>query len=151
MFGDGGSPAQRAARAKKSGSILDSVAEEAAELANTLGHSDRSKLNEYLDSVRDMEQRIQGAEAQSAQSFELPDRPVSVPDNFEQYTKMMVMRYRADLTRVASLILARELSGRTYPMIGIPGQHHLISHHRDDAELMSQKARIDTFHVQLLA
>ena len=64
---------------------------------------------------------------------------------------LQIMAFRADLTRVFSMIMARELSGRTYPMIGIPGQHHLISHHRDDAELMSQKARIDTYHVQMLA
>ena len=81
--------------------------------------------------------------------------PSDIPDTFEKHTKLMfdlqVMAYRADLTRVFSLIMARELSGRTYPMIGIPGQHHLISHHRDDKELMSQKARIDTYHVQMLA
>jgi hypothetical protein len=106
--------------------------QETQSLASTLGNSDRGKLNEYLDSVRDIEQ----------------------PERFEEHTKLMVdlqiMAYRADLTRVASMILARELSGRTYPMIGIPGQHHLISHHRDDKELMAQKARIDTYHVQLL-
>jgi hypothetical protein len=155
LFGDGGSAAQRAARTKKAGSILDSVMEEASGLASSLGNSDRSKLGEYLDSVRDLEQRIQGTETKTAQNFELPDRPVGIPDSFEEHTKLMfdlqIMAYRADLTRVFSMILARELSGRTYPMIGIPGQHHLISHHRDDAELMSQKARIDTYHVQMLA
>ncbi|HEV8415647.1 MAG TPA: DUF1552 domain-containing protein [Bryobacteraceae bacterium] len=154
LFGDGGSAAQRAARTKKAGSILDSVMEEASGLASTLGNSDRSKLGEYLDSVRDLEQRIQGTESKTAENFELPDRPVGIPDSFEEHTKLMfdlqIMAYRADLTRVFSMILARELSGRTYPMIGIPGQHHLISHHRDDAELMSQKARIDTYHVQML-
>ncbi|MCU1335732.1 MAG: hypothetical protein JWO19_1313, partial [Bryobacterales bacterium] len=155
LFGDGGSSAQRLARAKKTGSILDSVMEEASGLANSLGSSDRSKLGEYLDSVRDIEQRIQSAETQGVQNLELPDRPIGIPDSFEQHTKLMfdlqIMAFRADLTRVFSLIMARELSGRTYPMIGIPGQHHLISHHRDDAELMSQKARIDTYHVQMLA
>jgi hypothetical protein len=155
LFGDGGTGAQRLARAKKAGSILDSVAREASSLSTTLGNSDRSKLSEYLDSVRDVEQRIHGAEKQDAQSIELPDRPVGIPDSFEEHTKLMfdlqIMAFRADLTRVFSLIMARELSGRTYPMIGIPGQHHLISHHRDDAELMSQKARIDTYHVQMLA
>jgi hypothetical protein len=154
LFGDGGSSAQRLARAKKTGSILDSVMEEASGLAASLGNSDRSKLGEYLDSVRDIEQRIQGSETH-AQSLELPDRPVGIPASFEEHTKLMfdlqIMAFRADLTRVFSLIMARELSGRTYPMIGIPGQHHLISHHRDDAELMSQKARIDTYHVQMLA
>jgi hypothetical protein len=155
LFGDGGSRDQRLARTKKTGSILDSVMEEASDLANTLGNSDRSKLGEYLDSVREVEQRIQTAEKQGGESIELPDRPIGIPDSFEQHTKLMfdlqIMAFRADLTRVFSLIMARELSGRTYPMIGIPGQHHLISHHRDDAELMSQKARIDTYHVQMLA
>jgi hypothetical protein len=155
LFGDGGSRDQRLARTKKTGSILDSVMEEASDLANTLGTSDRSKLGEYLDSVREVEQRIQTAEKQGGESIELPDRPIGIPDSFEQHTKLMfdlqIMAFRADLTRVFSLIMARELSGRTYPMIGIPGQHHLISHHRDDAELMSQKARIDTYHVQMLA
>jgi len=155
LFGDGGSRAQRVAVTKKTGSILDSVADEASDLANTLGNSDRSKLDEYLDSVREVEQRIQGAEKQAGQSLELPERPIGIPDSFDQYAKLMfdlqIMAFRADLTRVFSLIVARELSGRTYPMIGIPGQHHLISHHRNDPELMSQKARIDTYHVQLLA
>jgi hypothetical protein len=155
LFGDGGSRDQRLARTKKTGSILDSVMEEASDLANTLGNSDRSKLGEYLDSVREVEQRIQTAEKQGGESIELPDRPIGIPDSFEQHTKLMfdlqIMAFRADLTRVFSMIIARELSGRTYPMIGIPGQHHLISHHRDDADLMSQKARIDTYHVQMLA
>jgi hypothetical protein len=155
LFGDGGSSAQRLARSKKTGSILDSVMEEASGLASSLGNSDRSKLGEYMESVRDIEQRIQTTESKTAQNFELPDRPVGIPDSFEEHTKLMfdlqIMAYRADLTRVFSLIMARELSGRTYPMIGIPGQHHLISHHRDDADLMSQKARIDTYHVQMLA
>ncbi len=156
LFGDGGSAAQRLARTQKEGSILDSVMDEARGLANSLGNSDRGKLNEYLDSVRDIEQRIQGAEKQGvAQAIDLPERPIGIPASFEEHTKLMfdlqVMAYRADLTRVFSMIIARELSGRTYPEIGIPGQHHLISHHRDDKELMSQKARIDTYHVQMLA
>ncbi len=155
LFGDGGTREQRMARAKKTGSILDSVADEASSLSATLGNSEKSKLAVYLDSVRDIEQRIQSAENESAVNFELPDRPVGIPESFEAHTKLMfdlqILAYRSDITRVFSMILARELSGRTYPMIGIPGQHHLISHHRDDAELMSQKARIDTYHVQMLA
>ncbi len=156
LFGDGGTSAQRLARAQNEGSILDSVMQETQTLAGTLGNSDKGKLNEYLDSVRDIEQRIQTAEKSgAADNFELMDRPIGIPASFEAHTKLMfdlqIMAYRADLTRVASMIIARELSGRTYPMIGIPGQHHLISHHRDDKELMSQKARIDTYHVQMLA
>ena len=120
------------------------------------GNSDRSKLSEYLDSVREIEQRIQNAETQGAQNpSNCRTAPSASRTASKQHTKLMfdlqVMAFRADLTRVFSLIMARELSGRTYPMIGIPGQHHLISHHRDDPELMSQKARIDTYHVQMLA
>ena len=155
FFGDGGNSAQRAAQARKTGSILDSVSAEASRLASRLGGSDRSKLSEYMDSVREIEQRVQGAESNVAESIELPDRPIGIPATFEEHTKLMfdlqLMAFRADITRVFSMIMARELSGRSYPSIGIPGQHHLISHHRDDAELMAQKARIDTHHVQMLA
>lgn len=155
LFGDGGSSAQRAAQTRETGSILDSVMQEASDLAATLGNSDRSKLGEYLDSVREIESRIQTAEKEGEQSINLPDRPIGIPDSFDQYTKLMfdlqVLAFQADLTRVFTFMMARELSGRTYPQIGIPGQHHLISHHRDDKELMSQKARIDTYHVQLLS
>jgi hypothetical protein len=155
LFGDGGSGAQRLARVQKEATILDSVREEAGSLAASLGQSDRSKLTEYLDSVREVETRIQSAEKAGPGNIDLPDRPVGIPASFEAHTKLMfdlqLIAFRADLTRVFSMILARELSGRTYPMIGIPGQHHLISHHRDDAELMSQKARIDTYHVSMCA
>lgn len=150
-----GTTAQRLARAQKNASILDSIADEANSLAATLGNSDRSKISEYLDSVREVEQRIQNAEKETAEDIELPDRPIGIPASFEQHIKLMfdlqIIALQADLTRVFSMIVARELSFRTYPMIGIPGQHHLISHHRDDPDLMSQKARIDTYHVQMLA
>ena len=155
LFGDGGTGAQRLARARKRASILDSVMQEAGSLATSLGSSDRSKLNEYLDSVREVEQRIQAAEKQGVTFVELPERPVAVPENFEAHIKLMfdlqLMAFQMDLTRVFTMIVARELSGRAYPMIGIPNQHHNISHHRDDKELMAQKARIDTYHVQMLA
>lgn len=153
LFGDGGSPAQRLAQAQDTGSILDSVTQEANRLASTLGAQDRSKLSEYLDSVRDIEQRIQNIEAKGQQSIDLPDRPVDVPATFEDHTKMMfdlqVLAFRADVTRVFSMILARELSSRTYPNIGVPEQHHAVSHHRNDPELIAKKAKIDTYHVQL--
>jgi hypothetical protein len=155
LFGDGGSGAQRLARIKKRASILDSVMQEAGSLATSLGSSDKAKLNEYLESVREVEMRIHKAEKQGVQSMEILDRPVGVPDNFDEYCKLMidlqVMALRTDTTRVFTFLLARELSNRTYPMIGAPGSHHLTSHHRDDKELMAQKARIDTYHVQQLA
>jgi hypothetical protein len=154
LFGDGGSAAQRLALAKTEGSILDSVAGEVNRLEGTLGHGDRTKLNEYLDSVREIEQRIQNTEARGAQSIELPERPVDVPETFEEHTKLMfdlqTLAFRADATRVFTLIMARELSSRTYPNIGVPEQHHAVSHHRNDPQLIAKKAKIDNYHVQLL-
>jgi len=154
LFGDGGNATERKARMKNSGSILDSVLEETSDLTSLLGRSDTSKLNEYLDSIREVERGIQASEGQVAESLELPDRPVGIPSAFEDHCKLMfdlqLMAFRADITRVFSMVMARELSGRSYANIGVPGNHHLISHHRNDAQLMEQKARIDTYHIQML-
>src|ERR1700734_2374442 len=90
LFGDGGSAGQRMARMKRNGSILDSVMEEVSGLDKMLGPGDRTKLNEYLDSVREIEQRIQGVEARGAQSIELPERPTDIPDPFEEHIKLML-------------------------------------------------------------
>jgi len=155
LFGDGGSAADRAARARRTGSLLDSVGEEVRYLARTLGSGDTRKLNEYLESVREIEQRIQHTEAQGELSVELPDRPIDIPDSFEEHTKLMLdlvaLAFRADVTRVFTMIFARELSTRTFPNIGVPEQHHPTSHHRNDPELIAKKAKIDTYHVQLLS
>ena len=155
LFGDGGTAAERLAHIRKTGSILDSVTQEVSRLAGTLGAGDRGKLDEYLESVRDIEQRIQNAERQGAQTFELPERPVDVPATFDEHTKLMfdlqVLGFRADVTRVTSMIMSRELSPMTFPQIGVPEQHHPTSHHRNDPELIAKKAKIDTYEVQLLA
>ena len=155
LFGDGGTAAERLAHIRKTGSILDSVSQEVSRLAGTLGADDRGKLSEYLDSVRDVEQRIQNAERQGAQTFELPERPVDVPAAFEDHTKLMfdlqVLGFRADVTRVSSMIMSRELSSMTFGQIGVPEQHHAVSHHRNDPELIAKKARIDVYQAQLLA
>jgi Protein of unknown function (DUF1552) len=155
LFGDGGTAAQRLARMKTNGSILDSVMQETSSLDKTLGPADRSKLNEYLQSVREIEQRIQNVEARGLQSIDLPQRPVDVPANFEDHIRLMfdlqVLGFQADVTRVFTMMVCRELSARTYPQIGVPEQHHPTSHHRNDPELISKKAKIDTYHVQLLA
>jgi hypothetical protein len=155
LFGDGGSAADRMARVKRSGSILDSVIEEVGSLDRTLGSGDRTKLKEYLDSVREIEQRVQNVEARGIQSIELPDRPTDIPAGFEEHIKLMydlqALAFRADITRVFTMMVCRELSPRTYPQIGVPDQHHPCSHHRNDPELIVKKAKIDTYHVRLLA
>ena len=156
LFGDGGSAADRRAQVRQTGSILDSVTQEALSLERTLGASDRNKLSEYLDSVRDLEQRIGRAEARGEQEeIELPDRPIDIPENFEEYAGLMfdllALAYQADVTRVGTLMMARETSPRTFPQIGVPDQHHTVSHHRNDPDYIARKAKIDTYHVSLLA
>jgi len=154
LFGDGGSTEERLARARSDASILDSVRAEASRLAGTLGAGDKRKLGEYLDSVREIEQRIQHTELQPVQ-LELPDRPTDIPASFEVHTKLMfdlqVLAFRADITRVFSMIMSRELSSRTFASIGVPEQHHAVSHHRDDAGLIAKKAKIDVLQAQMCA
>ncbi|MGD8339451.1 MAG: DUF1552 domain-containing protein [Gammaproteobacteria bacterium] len=155
LFGDGGSSEERFARLGVTRSILDSVLDEAGRLAGTLGASDTRKLDEYLDSVREIERRIQSAEAKGAQDIALPERPTSIPDTYEEHARMMydlqVLAFRADMTRITSMIVARELSGLSYPNIGVSNAHHNVSHHRDDPDLIDEKTRIDTYHVELFA
>jgi len=154
LFGDGGSSEQRLARMKRNGSILDSVTQEIGSLNATLGSGDRSKLNEYLESVREIEQRIQGVEARGIESIALPARPTEIPAGFDEHIKLMydlqVLGFQADATRVFTMMVCRELSTRTYPQIGIAEAHHPVSHHRNDPDLIAKKARIDTYHVELL-
>lgn len=155
LFGDGGTGVQRAARSRRTRSILDSVTQEAASLQRSLGPSDRRKLDEYLGAVREIEGRIQATEQSGAEAeWALPERPVDIPDTFEEHAKMMfdlqVLAYQADITRVASMLLAREGSPRTYENIGVPEQHHSCSHHINNPKLIARKAKIDQYHVQLL-
>jgi len=154
LFGDGGSASERLKRAKRTGSILDSVMAEISDLDKTLGKGYRTKLNEYLDAVREIEQRIQNTENRGFQDLELPERPTDIPDTFDEHTKLIfdlqALAFRADITRVFTMVMARELSTRTYANIGVPEQHHPTSHHRNDPDLIAKKAKIDTYHVQLL-
>jgi Protein of unknown function (DUF1552) len=155
LFGDGGSPAQRMARMKVNGSILDSVMQEVSSLDRTLGPGDRTKLAEFLDSVREIEQRIQSVEKRGIQAVSLPERPTDIPAAFDEHIKLMfdlqLLGFQADITRVFTMIVCRELSGRTYPQIGVPDPHHPCSHHRNDPALIVKKAKIDTYHVELLS
>ena len=155
LFGDGGSNADRMAQVRQTGSILDSVAQEALSLERTLGPQDRTKLSEYLDAVRDLEQRIQRSAARGDDAVvELPDRPIDIPETFDEHAKLMfdlqVLAYQADVTRVVTMMMARETSPRTYASIGVADQHHTVSHHRNDPEYIAKKAKIDTYHISLL-
>ena len=134
-------------------SILDSVSEELIDLQRLLGLGDRSKLAGYLESVRDIERRIQIAETQSDR--ELPDvaQPAGIPANFEEYATLMfdlmLVAYQADLTRVCTFLVGREKSVRTYPEIGVPDGHHPVSHHLQRPEQLVQLSKINTFHMEI--
>jgi hypothetical protein len=158
IFGDGDSTAEpvRSLRLQEDRSILDGVTRDVVILQKALGHGDRSKLTQFLDSIRDVERRIQQTEKQSAET-PLPElaRPMGVPDRFEDYAKLMfdlqVLAYQCDLTRVMTFMIGKEVSNRTYPEIGVPEPHHATSHHQHDKEKMEKVAKINTLHMQMFA
>ncbi len=155
LFGDGSNAAERAQRKTEDRSILDSVTREAAQLNSGLGQRDRTIVTEYLDNVREIERRIQKAEAQVASQVEVPDSPIGVPESFDEHAKLMfdlqVLAYRAEITRVSTFMLARDLSQRTFPQIGVPEPHHSVSHHGNNPIQIAKLAKINTYHASLMA
>jgi hypothetical protein len=159
IFGDGDSQdaASRMARLKKRASILDSVMQDAQRLSGRVSADDRRKLDEYMTSIRDIERRIQKMEQGGGDTLAQPGfaRPAGIPDSFEDYARMMidlqVLASQADLTRVGTLMIGREVSGRSYPELGVPDAHHPLSHHGNDPEKMAKLTRINTLHMAQVA
>jgi hypothetical protein len=157
MFGDSSStdPAARQARVKEDRSILDSVTQKVARMERGLAASDRTKLGEFVDAIRDVERRIQNAESQNAGEVPLIERPSGVPASYEDHAKLMydlyVLAYQCDLTRVVTFMCGREFSGQTYPQIGVPDSHHPISHYAGDQEKLEKLGKINLYHVTLFA
>lgn len=155
LFGYGGTPAQRQARQQESASILDGALASMQSLQTGLGPRDRVKLNEYFEDVRAIEQRIQRATKTSRSGVKVPNAPIGVPEDFEEHINLMfdlmALAWQADITRVSTFMLARELSGMTYPQIGVHDPHHAISHHQHNPELMDKLVKINTYHVSLFA
>jgi hypothetical protein len=154
LFGNGGSADDRRADLRTKGSILDWLTEDMARLQRELGRSDRTKLDQYVDSVREVERRVQKAEQRTGESLQMDlERPTTLPAEWEEHVKLMfdlqTLAYQADLTRVITFQLAREASTRTYPNIGVPEPHHPISHHVNDPEKLQKLARINAYHVSL--
>jgi len=156
LFGDGGSMEARLAQMKTDRSILDSVTESIDRLERRLGLRDRSSVEEYLDAVREIERRIQRAEQGNA-ATPLPavEQPGGVPEEYDEHVlllfDMLVLAYQADVTRVSCTQMARELSGRTYPNIGVPEAHHSVSHHQLDPHNIEQYTKINTHQMSLFA
>jgi len=156
LFGEGGSMAERQAALRKKASLLDWFNEDIARLNRQLGPGDRARVNQYLDTVREVERRIQKAEANAADN-PLPDldRPVGVPAAYADHARLMfdlqVLAMQGDVTRVITFQLARETSNRTYPEIGVPDPHHPLSHHGNDPAKIERMSKINAFHVSLFA
>jgi hypothetical protein len=156
LFGEGGSAADRRAALQRRASLLDWVRDDLARLQHTLGPEDRTRVNQYLDTVREVERRIQKAEAQT-QEAPLPDldRPAGVPAAYADHARVMfdlqALALQGDVTRVITFQLARETSNRTYPEIGVPDPHHPLTHHGNDPEKIAKMAKINAFHVSLFA
>ena len=156
LFGEGGSAADRRAALQRRASLLDWVRDDITRLQKDLGPEDRTRVGQYLDTVREVERRIQKAESETKDAA-LPDldRPTGVPAAYADHAKLMfdlqVLALQADVTRVITFQLARETSNRTYPEIGVPDPHHPLTHHGNDPEKIARMAKINAFHVSLFA
>jgi hypothetical protein len=156
LFGEGRDATERRQRLRERASLLDSVSEELTRLKNTLGPVDRRRIDEYLHSVRDVERRIQRAEAAAAEN-PLPDvdRPTGVPVAYADHARLMfdlqLLALQGNVTRVITFQLARETSNRTYPEIGVSDPHHPLTHHGNDPEKIARMAKVNRFHVSLFA
>jgi hypothetical protein len=156
LFGDGGSAADRLAQVRDDRSILDWVLSDLTRLQNSLGTADRHIVSDYVDSVREIERRIQVAERQNGASpLALPDRPVGVPESYDEHAKLMfdltALAFQSDITRVFVFTLGKEQTNRAYPELGVGDAHHAISHHQNDPAKLEKAHRINTYHLSLTA
>ena len=153
LFGQGGTLEERLARQAEDRSILDGVVQQTNLLGSTLGHGDKQKIADYLESIREIERRLQQAEAQMARNADLviPEAPAGIPFDYEQHLQimfdLMVLAFQSEITRVSTFMMARELSNRTYPQVGVFEGHHATSHHQNDPARMAKNVPIQTWHV----
>jgi hypothetical protein len=153
MFGDGATADERRRRIATQKSILDAVTDQVRRLQGGLGASDRNRVGDYLDTVREIERRIAFSEKQANENLDVPVTPAGIPDDFVAHTKLMfdlmTIAFQADITRVSTFMMAREVSYRTFPMLGVSEAFHPASHHQNNPERLAQLTRIQTFHVGL--
>ena len=154
LFGDGSTDAQRAERRQQSRSLLDSILREVPSLEKDLPAGDKRRLRDYLDEVREIERRVKQVDAQLSRSLDLPDAPVGIPAAFEDHLKLMfdlqVLAYKSEITRISTLMLARENSNAVYPSTGVREGFHNASHHSNERKNMDQFAVINQYHVKML-
>jgi hypothetical protein len=156
LLGGGQTAEERRVLARAQKSLLDSITEQTRRLTIRLGGADRSRMDQYLSGIREFERRLAKFEQRSdEEQIDLGALPVGIPDAFDEHVKLMfdlqVLAYQADLTRVVAFLMSNEASLRTYPQIGVPDPHHGISHHGNDRVKLEKYAKIDAYHVSLLA
>ncbi|HUA17670.1 MAG TPA: DUF1552 domain-containing protein [Bryobacteraceae bacterium] len=155
LFGDGSSASERLARIQRERSILDAITAEVNHLQSGLPQHDRDKVAEYLDNVREIERRLQLVEKQNSTKLTVPAEPIGIPEDHEVHSKLMfdlmALAFQADITRVSAFMMAREVSYRTFPQIGVPDPFHATSHHQDNPEKLEKLTKINTYHVSLIA
>jgi hypothetical protein len=156
MFGDGATAEERLERIEQQRSILDAIGGSARKLEREVGAKDRARLSEYLEAVREIERRIQLAEKQNQNStLAVPESPIGIPDEHDVHTKLMfdlmAIAFQSDLTRIATFMMAREVSYRTFPMLGIAEGFHPSSHHQNNPDRLELLTKINTYHVSLVA
>jgi hypothetical protein len=155
LFGDGSTDAQRQERRQQSQSLLDSIKQQVPSLERDLPAGDRTRLREYLDEVREIERRVKQVDAQLTRDLDLPDAPVGIPADFEAHLKLMfdlqVLAYKSEITRISTLMLARENSNAVYSATGVREGFHNASHHSNERKNMDQFAVINQYHIKMLA
>ncbi len=155
LFGQGDTADERKKLTRQYSSILDLVSTEAADLQRSLGAQDRAMLGDYLDTVREIERRVQKMEAHDLSHVNVPDAPAGIPGAFEQHITLMfdlvALAYQANMTRVFSFMMAAEVSGLTYNQIGVPDAFHPLSHHNNEQAKMDKLVKIQTYHTDILA
>jgi len=155
LMGEGDTAAERDALLRKNSSILDMVSDRAKALSADLGAGDKAKLNDYLDTVREIERRVQMASARDLKGIKVPDAPVGELEDFDKQVRLMfdliALAYQADLTRVASYVMVAEGTNRTYNHVGVPDSFHPVSHHSNDKERIRRLTVIQRYHMERFA
>jgi len=153
LFGQGDNARERTAIVNETGSILDSIMSDAGSLQRKLGTEDQTMLANYLDSVREVERRVQMMQSQDLSALDIPPAPVGIPESFEEHLKIMfdliALSFQINLTNVASFMMEKEVSMRTYNNVGVSEAFHPLSHHGEDPEKMAKLARVQQYHTQV--
>ena len=150
LFGQGDTPEERARLGKQYASILDVISQESAGLKRRVGAEDRVMLDEYLETIREIERRVQKMEQSDLSKLDLPDAPAGIPNSFDEHLNLMfdlvALAYQANLTRVFSMMMAAEVSNQTYNHVGVADAFHPLSHHQNDRAKMDRLVKIQTYH-----